>query len=105
VQCTPVGAHKVCRSVLGHFVLWSTFSGGTGAVRNEIDKNIQIIVSITYNTLESRDSSVGIVTYYGLDDWISNPGGGWEFFTSTSCPDLLWGPLSLLSNGYRGLFP
>ena len=31
----------------------------------------------------------------------SNPGGGWIFRT---CPDLPWGPLSLLCNGYR-VFP
>jgi hypothetical protein len=29
---------------------------------------------------------------------------GARTFTSPCCPDRLWGPLSLLSNGYRGLF-
>jgi len=41
----------------------------------------------------------------GSDDRGSNPGGGWEFFSSTPCPDLLWGPQILLPSGYRGSFP
>jgi len=39
------------------------------------------------------------------DDRGSLPTEGWEFLSSTPCPDRLGGPLSLLSNGYRGLFP
>jgi hypothetical protein len=35
----------------------------------------------------------------------SIPGGGWEFIPSPPRLDRLWGPLSLLSNGYRSLFP
>jgi len=31
-------------------------------------------------------------------------GKGWEFFCLPLCPDHLWGPLSLLSSGYQGLF-
>jgi hypothetical protein len=37
--------------------------------------------------------------------WGSIPGGGWEFFSSPPRPERLWDPLSLLSNGYQGLFP
>jgi hypothetical protein len=33
------------------------------------------------------------------------PGRGWEFFSSPSRPEQLWGPHSLISNGYRGRFP
>jgi hypothetical protein len=47
-------------------------------------------------------SSVGIATDCRLDDRGSNAGRGWEFFSSTTCPDQLWGPASLLSKGYRG---
>jgi hypothetical protein len=34
----------------------------------------------------------------------SSPGRGWEFFSSPPCLDCLWGPPSLLHNGYQGSF-
>jgi hypothetical protein len=47
-------------------------------------------------------SVVGITTGYGLD----GPGveSRWGGETSGTCPDRLWGPPSLLYNGYR-VFP
>jgi hypothetical protein len=53
-----------------------------------------------------RDSSVGIATGYRLDDrevGVRVPVGSRIFF-SPRRPDRLWGPPSLLSNGYRRLF-
>jgi hypothetical protein len=53
--------------------------------------------------LASRDSVVGIATTYGLDD------RGVEFRVpvgqefSSRCPDRLWSPPNLLSNGYLAL--
>jgi hypothetical protein len=52
----------------------------------------------------SRDSSAGTVTGYGLDDLGLVPGSA-RFFSSPECPDQSCGPSSLLSNGYRVLYP
>jgi hypothetical protein len=65
-----------------------------------------IFVHIPY-IFGSRGSAVGIATGYGLDDrgvGVRVPVGS-RIFSSTRRPDWLWGPTSLLSNGYRGSFP
>jgi hypothetical protein len=53
-----------------------------------------------------QDNVVGIATGYGLDDQKIGVrfAVGSRIFTPPSRPDRLWGPLNLLSNGYRGLF-
>jgi hypothetical protein len=55
----------------------------------------------------SQDSVVGIATGYGLDDrgvGVAVPVRS-RIFSSPRRPDRLWDPSSLLSNGYRRLFP
>jgi hypothetical protein len=50
-----------------------------------------------------RDSAVSIATGYGLDDrgvGVRVPVKA-EIFNSPQRPDCLWGPHSLLSNGYN----
>jgi hypothetical protein len=55
----------------------------------------------------SRERSVGIETGCGLDGrgvGVRVPVGS-RIFSSPHRPDRFWGPPSLLSNGYRELFP
>jgi hypothetical protein len=47
----------------------------------------------------------GIALGYRLDDWGFKSQKGLGIFSSPLCPDQLWGPPSLLFNGYQGLFP
>jgi hypothetical protein len=44
-------------------------------------ERIFILIIKVISQGQSRDSSVGIALGYGLDDWGSIPGGGWEFFS------------------------
>jgi hypothetical protein len=50
-----------------------------------------------------RGNLVGIATCYRLDGRGSIPGGE-RFFSSLKRQERLWGELSLLSNGFQGLF-
>jgi hypothetical protein len=67
--------------------------------------------SATLHGVTAQMTSTWVIRYSNWlrpgrsDDWSSNPGSGWEFLSSTLCLDRLWGLLSLLSNGYQGLFP
>jgi hypothetical protein len=57
--------------------------------------------------LRSRESAVGIATGYGLGDGgvgVRVPVGS-RILSSSRRPERLWGPPSLLSSGYRRLFP
>jgi hypothetical protein len=52
------------------------------------------------NSFRSAGLRTGRSGFYG-----SISGWGWEFFSTPPRPDRRWGPPSLLSNEYQGLFP
>jgi hypothetical protein len=55
----------------------------------------------------SWGSPVSIVSDYGLDNCVIrvlSPAEAQRIFFSSLCPDQLWGPPSLLPNGYQGSF-
>jgi hypothetical protein len=61
----------------------------------------------TINIPRFLDSGAGIATGYGLDDrgFGVRVAVGARIFSFPRCPDRLWGPPNLLSNGYEILFP
>jgi hypothetical protein len=70
----------------------------------ELSSSLWTITKSLLCTGQTRDSSVGIETGYGLDPG-SILGRGKRFVPSPHRPDRLWGPTKLLSDGYRGFFP
>jgi hypothetical protein len=61
-----------------------------------------LIINYMHMFRRSRDNVVGVATGYGLDDrgdGVRVPVGSRILF-SPRRPDRLWGPPSLLSNGY-----
>jgi hypothetical protein len=87
--CIPIPEHQ--KWEYSGFVEWRHFSA-----KHICHKYILIF--------ESWDSAVGIVTGCGLDDQgvrVQVPVEA-RIFTSPCHPDRLWGPFSLLSNGYWG---
>jgi hypothetical protein len=62
----------------------------------------RIILKTTLHR-KSRDASVGIVTDYGQNGRVQFPTSARDSIPQR--PKRLWGPLSLLSNGNRRLFP
>jgi hypothetical protein len=51
------------------------------------------------------DNNRRIAAGYGMDGYVSIPGEGKRLFSVQLRPGRFWGPPSLLSNGYRWLFP
>jgi hypothetical protein len=67
------------------------------------DNSLFMLIS---TVVRSRDIVVCIATGYGLDDQGVGVrvAVGLRMFSSPLRPHRLWGPPSLISNGYKGLF-
>jgi hypothetical protein len=83
------------------YQIQSQFLHHSYVCKSWLTNNIHYIMTVSW------DSVVGTATGYGLDDrgvrvCVSV---GPRMFTSPYSPDHLWCQPSLLSNGYRGLFP
>jgi hypothetical protein len=63
---------------------------------------VSVTAKPVYLKRRSRGSSVSIVSDYRLDDRGSIPDRSRGFLLQPLRPDQLWGPQSLLYNGYRG---
>jgi hypothetical protein len=69
-------------------------------------KTLRYVTQVWYvlkHLWRSRDSSVGIATGYGLEG-LGSIRGSIRFLSSPQRLDRLWGPTSLLSDGYGGSF-
>jgi hypothetical protein len=77
--------------------------------RKQFQCTIRVVyVSVHRYVMGSRGSAVDTVTGCELGDWRARvwvPVGTKNFFSSPRRPDRFWAPPSLLSNGYRKLFP
>lgn len=73
------------------------------SVKGRLNMDVLLILAIV--RVESRNSSVGIATVYGLDGLGSILGKAKRFFSAPQLSDRLWGPSNLISNAYLGLFP
>jgi hypothetical protein len=97
--------HLSPRKGIANYIVSASSKGRpqTARTTNETQRNI-LNINKGLIKIRSWDSSDGIVTGYRLDAEVRFPPEIISFFSPQS-PDRLWGPSSLLFNGYRGLFP
>jgi hypothetical protein len=78
---------------------------------SEVTMKIQQCYDLTYQTHLTKDLKHNQPFQNPTDQAMGCTNGGLDpsrskrFFSSQKCPDWFWVPLTLLLNGYRGLFP
>jgi hypothetical protein len=72
------------------------------------EQNRQLLLVLLFYFFCVCRVAQSVVSGYGLDDrtiQVRSPAEAKGFFVQPLCPDRLWGPPSLLYNGYRGSYP
>jgi hypothetical protein len=104
--CKNVPRSKWLRNGVAEKSLLFLIASKIQVFRNKDHKGHKVCVQL-FEAFGLRPSYVqnveaGVATVYGLDYRGSILSRGKRFFSAPFSPDRLWGPPSLLSNGYRG---
>jgi hypothetical protein len=104
----PQNSYILSGSVLKEVLLWET-DKGFWSLGYSLGNYVMNFCKVGVCTMERLH---GLYLWHGIAQWCSAElragwcrGRGGRIFSSPPRSDLLWGPPSLLTNGYQGSFP